>query len=72
VNIIASKHKDNRLIHVYGDNGNGKGDIANFAARYSLEGRVKEIKAAYYIKIEGITTYRKLKDKIFEEIKNHF
>jgi hypothetical protein len=70
--MIASKHKDNRLIHIYGEDGNGKGDIANFAARYSLEGRVKGIKAAYYIKIEGITTYSKLKDKIFEEIKNHF
>ena len=41
--MIATMDKNNRLIHVYGEDGNGKGDITNFAARYALEGRVKGI-----------------------------
>jgi hypothetical protein len=46
---------NNRLIHIHGEDGNGKGDIANYAGRYALEGRV-ELNAAYYINIESITT----------------
>jgi hypothetical protein len=51
---------DNRLIHVHGEDGNGKSDITNYAARYALEGRV-ELHAAYYINIESITTQEGLK-----------
>jgi hypothetical protein len=47
--------KNNRLIHVHGEDGNGKSDITNYAARYALEGRVK-LDAAFHIKIEQITT----------------
>ena len=47
--------RNNRLIHVYGEDGNGKSDITNYAARYALEGRVK-LDAAFHIKIEQITT----------------
>lgn len=70
--MIATMDKNNRLIHVYGEDGNGKGDITNFAARYALEGRVKGISAAHHIKIEHIITHEGLKDKILEEIGKHF
>jgi hypothetical protein len=56
------------LIHVFGEDGNGKSDIVNFAARYALEGRVTDIYSAHHIKIESIKTQEGLKLKILEEI----
>jgi tRNA A37 threonylcarbamoyladenosine biosynthesis protein TsaE len=55
VHKVATMDKNNRLIHVHGEDGNGKSDITNYAARYALEGRVK-LDAAFHIKIEQITT----------------
>jgi hypothetical protein len=55
VHKVATMDRNNRLIHVFGEDGNGKSDITNYAARYALEGRVR-LYAAFHIKIEQITT----------------
>jgi hypothetical protein len=55
---------------VHGEDGYGKSDITNYAAKYALEGRV-ELCSAHHIKIEQITTKKGLKDKILVEIAKH-
>lgn len=69
-NLVHLISKHHRLIHVHGEDGYGKSDITNYAAKYALEGRV-DICSAHHIKIEQITTKKGLKDKILEEIGKH-
>ena len=44
--------KDQRLLHLYGSDGHGKSDIANFAGKYALYGRV-ELDGALYVELDG-------------------
>lgn len=50
---------DRRLLHFYGADGLGKGDIANYAGKYALYGRVY-LEGAIYIDAERKSSVNQL------------
>ena len=52
--------ENNRILHVYGEDENGKSEITSHAARYALQRVYPEIFAAHHIKIENINTFEEL------------
>ena len=49
---LNSSNAYKRLLHLYGPDGHGKCDIANFAAKYALYGRV-DLDGALFVNCEN-------------------
>jgi len=58
VNFLANE-EDRRLLHLYGAEGLGKGDIANYAGKYALYGRVN-LEGAIYIDVDRKSSVNQL------------
>ena len=51
------------MLHIYGGEGNGKSDIANFSGKYALYGRVN-LESALFIEAEDKTSVNGLIQRI--------
>lgn len=55
VKFLNDDDRTSRLLHIYGHDGNGKSDIANYSGKYALYGRV-DLEGALYVEAEDKTT----------------
>lgn len=70
---------ESRLLHIYGKDGHGKSDIANYSGKYALYGRVS-LEGAIYIDLEHKNTVngviqkicKRLSEKIFMPEKGEY
>lgn len=70
---------ESRLLHMYGPDGHGKSDIANYSGKYALYGRVS-LEGAIYIDLEHKNTVngviqkicKRLSEKIFMPEKGEY
>ncbi len=59
VKFLSIDPKQQRLLHVFGNEANGKGDIVNFACKHALDGRVPRIKAGFYLDLSEFIHFNK-------------
>ena len=63
VTFLKDEDKTSRLLHVYGSDGHGKSDIANYSGKYALYGRV-DLDGALYVEAEDKGTINGLIQRI--------